>query len=280
MAVDTIAEHTEPEPGPYDPILEAQGNAALERWLSHHTALVGEFEGILRVHVHVQDLTGDSKAGEAVRNAERHDTTSASTLHTTSHRVPGSAFGAALVVLIVALDVILLDRPAQAFHLNSSGTWLVTFILVAVSCGAMLRFELTRRDTMRSCLLAALAAAGYLALLELCTELPNESLLAVFLQAATLTAISVRLVLCGSAVLARTRSLALSHSCATARRVRQDMAQARIVHQAADALQRHLGGLRHIPLPWAFGPAAPARIDRAVWAAVLGLIIRRSFAAS
>jgi hypothetical protein len=284
MAVDTVAEHTEPEPGPYDPILEAQVSAALERWLSHHTALVGEIKGILRVHIHLRHPTGTSKPEEAVRNTKRHDATSASMLDPTSHWVPGFEFGEALVVLPVALDAISLDRAAQAFNVDSSGTWLVTFILVAVAAGAMLRFELTCRDARRSCLLTAVAVAGFLALLELCTELPtavaSESLLVAFLQAAMLTTVSAGLVLCGAAILARTRSRALSHSRTAARRARQDVAHARTVQQAAYALQRHLGGLRHIPLPWAFGPATPARIDRAVWAAVLGLTIRRSFAAS
>jgi hypothetical protein len=58
------------------------------------------------------------------------------------------------------------------------------------------------------------------------------------------------------------------------------VAQARVAQQAAYALHRHLAGLRHAPLPRAYGPAAPARTDHAVRAAVLGLTIRRSFAAS
>jgi hypothetical protein len=81
-------------------------------------------------------------------------------------------------------------------------------------------------------------------------------------------------------VLIRTVSLALSPSRAAVRYVRQDVARARVEQQAAYAGDRHLAGLRHAPLPRACDPAAPARTDHAVWAAVLGLTIRRSFAAS
>jgi hypothetical protein len=235
MAVDIVAEHTEPEPGSYDPIVKAQDNAALERWLPHHAALVGEIEGILRVHIHLPGLDGARTAEKAVRNAQRHDAKMATALDPTSHWAPGSAFGADLIALLVAFDVISLYWATQALDLDSSGTWLVTFILVAASPG-------------------------------------------ILLQAAMLTTISVELVLCASAMLARPGLPALSHSRA-ARHARPDVAQARAAQQAAYALRRHLGGLRHILLSWAFGPAAPAGIDRSGWAA-LGMTIRRSFAAS
>lgn len=282
MTVDTVAEHTKPESGPYDPILKAQDNAALERWLPHHMALVGKIEGILLVHIDLQGLTGASQAEESVGNTERYAGL-ATTLDPARHWVPGFAFDRALVVLLVAVDVISLYWAAQAIDLDSSGTWLVTFILVAASAEAMLRFELTRRDARRTCLLAAVAAAGSLALLELCTELPaavaSKPLFVAFLQAGMLITISVGLVMCASAMLARPASLALSHSRAAARYVRLDVAQAHTEQQTAYALQRHPAGLRHILLPWAFGPAALAGIDRKGWAA-LRMPIRPAFAAS
>ena len=212
MAVDTVAEHTEPEPGPYDPILEAHGNAALERWLPHHMTLVGEIEAILCAHLHLQDLVEVSQAEQAARNAEWHHATLATTLDPASPSVPGFAFDAALVVL---LDAISLDWAAPAFDLDSAGGWVITFILVAASAPGMLHFEPTRRDARPSCLLAAVAAAVYLVLLELRIEFPapiaGESLLVVLLQATTLIVISAVLVLVGSAMLARPGSLALQH---------------------------------------------------------------------
>ena len=112
------------------------------------------------------------------------------------------------------LDAIPLNWAAQAFDLNSVGTWLVTLILVVASVGAMLGFEVTRGHPKRRGLLAAVVAVGYLALLGLRTEflttVASESFLVAFLQAAMLTAISAGLVLCGAAVMARTRSPSLS----------------------------------------------------------------------
>ncbi len=51
------------------------------------------------------------------------------------HRVLGFAFGAALAVTLVVPDVIPLNWAAQAFGLDSGGTWPVTFILVVASAG-------------------------------------------------------------------------------------------------------------------------------------------------
>jgi hypothetical protein len=149
----------------------------------------------------------------------------------------------------------------------------------------MLGFEVTRGHPRRRGLLAAVVAVGYLALLGLRTEflttVSGESFSVALLQAAMLTAISAGLVLCGSAVLARTRSLSQSRSRAAARRARQDAAEARAAQsQAADRLQRHIGGLRQMLLPWALGSAAPAGVDRAKWAAALERAIRQLFPVS
>jgi hypothetical protein len=201
------------------------------------------------------------------------------------HRVLGFAAGALIVVLLVVLDGVPLNWAAQAFGIDPAGTWLVTFILVVASAGAMLGFEVTRGHPRRRGLLAAVVAVGYLALLGLRTEfltaVSGESFSVALLQAAMLTAISAGLVLCGSAVLARTRSLSQSRSRAAARRARQDAAEARAAQsQAADRLQRHIGGLRQMLLPWALGSAAPAGVDRAKWAAALERAIRQLFPVS
>jgi hypothetical protein len=298
MAIDTFAEHPDPVPARGTPILadssrtdltlddsilEAQANAAVEHWLHDHPAVEGEIKETVRAHIHLQELEGRTReAGVTVKDAEQREATLATRHDPGGHRVLGFALGAAVVALLVVLDAIPLNWAAQAFDLDSTGTWLVTFILVVASAGAMLGFELTRGHPRRRGLLAAVVAAGYLALLGLRTEflttVASESLAIAFLQAAMLTAISAGLVLCGSAVLGRTRSLSWSRSRAAARRGRQAAAEARAAqNHAAEKLQRHIGGLRQMLLPWALGSAAPAGVDRAKWAAALERAIRQLF---
>ena len=292
MAIDTFAERIEPDsdrepdPGYADPILEAQANAALERWLEDHPAAAGEIEETVRVHIHLQELEGRAnEADQAVRDAEQRDAALTTKLDPAGHRILGFALGATLVVLLVVLDAFPLNWAAQAFDLDPAGTWLVTFILVVASAGAMLGFEVTRGHPRRRTLLAAVVTAGYLALLglrsEYLTTVASESWLIAFLQAAMLTAISAGLVLCGSAILARTRSAGLSRSHARVRHARQAATEARAAHKkAAYRLQRHLGGLRQLLLPWSLGSAAPAGVDRAKWAAALERAVRQLFPAS
>jgi hypothetical protein len=286
MAIDTFTEHTEPDPARDDSILEAQANAALEGWLRDHPAVAGDIKEAVRAHVHLQERQGRTQeADQAVQTAEQREATLATRLDPAGHRVLSFALGTTLVLLLVVLDAIPLNWAAQAFNLNSVGTWLVTLILVVASVGAMLGFEVTRGHPRRRGLLAAVVAAGYLALLGLRTEflttVASESFAFAFLQAAMLTAISAGLVLCGAAVMARTRSLSLSQSRAAARRARQVAADARAAQkQAADKLQRHIGGLRQILLPWALSSAVPEGVDRAKWAAALERAVRQLFPAS
>jgi hypothetical protein len=286
MAIATFAENHEPNPGSDDSVLEGQANAALERWLQDHPAVAGEIKETVRAHIHLQELQGRAQAaGQVVQDAEQRDGTLMTRHDPGGHRVLGFAAGALIVVLLVVLDGVPLNWAAQAFGIDPAGTWLVTFILVVASAGAMLGFEVTRGHPRRRGLLAAVVAVGYLALLGLRTEfltaVSGESFSVALLQAAMLTAISAGLVLCGSAVLARTRSLSQSRSRAAARRARQDAAEARAAQsQAADRLQRHIGGLRQMLLPWALGSAAPAGVDRAKWAAALERAIRQLFPVS
>src|SRR5579859_7050642 len=234
MAVYTFTEQPEPGPGDHDredPIMDAQASVALDGWLQHHSAMADGIKDAVRIHVHLQELRRrTAEAAERERDARHHEATLATKLDPAGHRTLGFTLGAVLAVLLVVLDGIPLNWAAQAFDLDSAGTWLVTFILVVASAGAMLGFELTRRDARRRGLLATAVGAGYLALLGLRTSflitVVAESLTVALLQAAMLTAISAGLVLCGSAVLARTRPLAWSRSRAAARRARQDVAAA------------------------------------------------------
>ena len=280
MAIDTFAEHGESGSEPDDPRLQAQASAALERLLQDHPAIGGEIRAAVRVHIHLRELVGRTRqATEVEQEADQHEATLAARLDPADRRILGFVAGAALVVALVVLDVIPLNWAAQAFGLNPAGTWLVTLILVVASVGAMLGFEVTRGHPRRRGVLAAVVAAGYLALLGLrtvfLTTVVGDSYPVAFLQSALLTAISAGLVLCGSAVLARTRPFGLSRARAAARRARQVAADAHDAQaEAAETLQRHIGGIRQILLPWALGPAAPAGVDRAQWAAAIEDAIR------
>ena len=286
MSIDPFTEHPESNPGEhYVPDLEAQARAAFEHWLEDHPEVEGEIEETVRAHVYMKELERRAdQAKQARQVAERRDATMMTRHDPGGHRVLGFGLGAILVVLLVVLDTIPLNWSAQAFGLDSGGTWLVTFILVIASVGAMIGFELTRRYPRRRGLLAAVVALGYVALLGLRTEflitVAGESLLVALLQSAMLTAISAGLVLCGSAVLGRTRSPSLSRSRAAVRRTQQAAFEARAAQtHAADMLQRHVGGLWQLQLPWALRSAAPAGVDRPAWAAALERAIRQLFPA-
>jgi hypothetical protein len=282
-------EHPESTPGnpsddgTEDLILEAQANAALQRWLQDHPRVGDGITETVRAHIHLEELTGRAReAKQAQRDAEQHDAALLTRHDPAGHRILGFTTGMTLVILLVVLDAIPLNWAAQAFGLDSGGTWLVTFILVVASIGAMLGFELTSRHPRRRALLAAVVATAYLALLGLRTQflttVAGESLPVALLQSAMLTAISAGLVLCGSVVLARTRSLSLSRSRAAARHARQAAADARAAQSAAaDNLKRHIGGLRQMLLPWALGSAAPAGVSRVRWVAALERAVRQLF---
>jgi hypothetical protein len=267
-------------------ILQAQANAALERWLQDHPEVAGEIKETVRAHIYLQQLKARTQKSEQVqRITEQRDAALLTRHDIAGHRILGFAAGALLVVVLIILDAIPLNWAAQAFGLGPAGTWLVTFILVVASIGAMVGFESTSGHLRRRGLLAAVVATAYLALLGLRTQflttVASESLSVALLQSAMLTAISAGLVLCGSAVLARTRSLALSQSRTAARRARQAVADARAAQSlAAEKLQRHIGGLRQMLLPWALGAPTPAGVDKAQWAAALERAVRQLFPAS
>ena len=215
-------------------------------------------------------------------DTEQHESNLAVKLDPGDHRKLSFGLGFAIVVALVILDAVPLNWAAQAFGLNSAGTLLVTFILVVASIGAMLGFEITRGHPRRRGVLTAVVTMGYLALLGLRTEflitVSSESLPVALLQSALLTALSAGLVLCGSAVLARTRYLSHSRARAAARRAAQAADDARAAQrQAAEKLQRHIGSLHHMLLPWALRSAAPEGVDHAKWDAALDQAIRALF---
>jgi hypothetical protein len=292
MVVDPSIERAESGPGTArdnrhaEPILQTEANAALERWLQDHPQIEGELKDTVRAHIHFQELEARTRETERMlQTAEQRYATLQTRHDVAGHRIFGWTIGSALVVALVVLDAIPLNWAAQAFGLDSGGTWLVTCILVVASVGAMVGFELTSGRSRQRSLLAAVVGVAYLVLLGLRTQfmttVAGESTPVALLQSTMLTVISAGLVLCGSVVLARTRSFTLSHSRGIVRRARRDAAAARIAQGlASQKLQRHIGALWQMLLPWALGTAAPAGVDRAKWAVALRQSVRQLFPVS
>ncbi len=285
MTIDTTLEHGDPNPGPErdDSTLQKHAAATIKHLLEEHPAMAKEIRETLRTRVHLQELMRRSdQAEETEEDAEQRVSSLDVKLDPADRRTLTFGLGAAIVVGLVALDAFPLNWAAQAFGLNLAGTWLVTFILLVASIGAMLGFEITRGHPRRRGVLTAVVTAGYLALLGLRTEflttVASDSFLIALFQSALLTAISAGLVLCGSAVLSRTRSVSHSHARAAARRAAQAAADARAAQfQAADKLHRHIGTLHHMLLPWALSSPVPEGVDYARWAAALEQAIRALF---
>lgn len=275
-----------PEISHEDALLQGQANVAIQQWLGDHPRVANGITETVRAHIHLEELTRRTREAEqAQREAEQLDATLLTRRDPAGHRVLGFVTGSVLVILLVVLDGVPLNWAAQAFGLDSGGTSLVTLILVVASIGAMLGFELTSRHPRRRALLSAVVGIAYLALLMLRTQflttVVDESLPVAVMQSAMLTAISAGLVLCGSAVLARTRSLSSSQSRAVTRHARRAAGEARVAQRAAtDNLKRHIGGLRQMLLPWALGSVTPAGVDRARWVAALEQAVRQLFPTS
>ncbi len=292
MVVDPSIERAEPGSGNArdnrhaDPILQTEANAALECWLQGHPEIEGELKDTVRAHIHFQEREARTREAErALQAAEQRYATLLTRHDVACRRIFGWTVGLALVVALVVLDAIPLNWAAQAFGLDSGGTWLVTCILVVASVGAMVGFELTSGHSGQRGLLAVVVGVAYLVLLGLrsqfLTTVAGESTPVALLQSAMLTVISAGLVLCGSVVLARTRSFTLSRSLGIVRRARRDAATARIAQGvASQKLQRHIGALWQMLLPWALGTAAPAGVDRAKWAVALRQSVRQLFPVS
>ena len=301
MTIETTTEHGDPNPDPErddsilpaqagagpttpaDTALQAHTTATIKRLLEEHPPVAKEIKDTLRTRVYLRELAGRTNQAEVVEaDTEEREANLAVKLDPGDHRKLSFGLGLAIVVALVILDSVPLNWAAQAFGLNQTGTWLVTFILVVASVGAMLGFEVTRGHPRRRAVLTAVVTVGYLALLGLRTEflitVSNDSLPVAVLQSALLTSISAGLVLCGSAVLARTRYLSHSRARAAARRAAQAANDARAAQrQAAEKLQRHIGSLHHMLLPWALRSAAPEGVDHVTWDAALDQAIRALF---
>jgi hypothetical protein len=292
MSIDPLIERPKPslespgDDGYDDSILQAQASIAIERWLVETPSVIEALREAVRAHIHVMELASHAHVAQQTRQDAEQRHAALLTRHDPAGRqILGFMGGLTLIVLLVAFDTIPLNWAAQAFGLDASGTWLVTLILLVASIGVMLGFELTSDHPRHRGLLAAVAGTAYLVLLGLRTQflvtVAAESLPVALLQSTFLTALSVGLVLSGSVVLARTRSFGLSRSSAAAGRARRAATEACDAHtRAVRRLQRHIGGIRQILLPWALSSSAPAKVDRAKWAAALEQAISRLFPAS
>jgi hypothetical protein len=267
-----------------DAALRAHATDTIMRLLQEHPAVAKEINETLRTRVHLQELTRRTRQAEDIQaDTEQRESSLAAKLDPAGHRILRFGLGAVIIAVLVVLDTFSLNWAAQAFGLDSAATWLVTFVLVAASIGAMLSFEFTRSHPRRRGILAAMVAAAYLALLGLRTEflttVASGSFLAAFFQSALLTAIPAGLVWCGAAVLARTRFPNHSRARASARRAAQAADDARAAQlQATEKLQRHVGGLYQMLLPWALRSAPfPEGVDHAKSAAELEQAIRALF---
>jgi hypothetical protein len=146
------------------------------------------------------------------------------------------------------------------------------------SLAAMFGFELTRTDHRKRLALIVVASLGFGILLLLRIQflmaVAGESLLAALLQAVVLTAISAGLVLCGSAVMARTQHYRIARAKADVRHAEQiadDAARKRA--EAERVLRRHIEVLRQRVST----ATAPDGTDPATWAADLEREIQALF---
>ena len=293
MTMETVTEQGEPNPEPeHDTLqttpadvgLKARATNTITQLLQKHPRIARDIRDTLRARVHLAELTDRAdRAEKKEAETDQHESNLAVKLDPGDRRTLGFPLGVIIVIALTVLDAVPLNWAAQAFGLNSGGTWLVTFILVVASIGAMLGFELTRGHSRRRGVLAAVVGVGYLALLALRTEflitVSSDSLAVAVLQSALLTAISAGLVLCGSAVLARTRFPSHSRARAAARRASLAADDARAAELlAAEKLQRHIDALHHMLLVWALRSAAPEGADHAKWDVALNEAIRALFA--
>jgi hypothetical protein len=285
VTVEAAVDYAEPNPQRSDQALRAQAIATVMRLLGLHPEAGQEVQEIWRTRVHLQELSKRSEAAARVAaETAQHEANLTIKFDPAAQRSLGFGLGMAVLVALVILDAFPLNWAAQAFGLDPDGTWLVTFLLVVASVGAMLGFELTRTRTSRRRALTAVLVAGYVALLSLRTEflatVSTGSLLVAFLQSALLTAISAGLVWCGSAVLARTRFLRQSRARAAAQRAAkagEEACAARLL--AEGTLERNIAVLHRMLFLWALDVAPPQGIDHAQWIGALDGAVHELFRA-
>ena len=96
MVVDPSIERAEPGSGNArdnrhaDPILQAEANAALERWLQDHPEIEGELKETVRAHIHFQELEARTREAERMlQTAEQRYATLLTRHDVAGHRIFG-----------------------------------------------------------------------------------------------------------------------------------------------------------------------------------------------
>jgi hypothetical protein len=268
----------------HDAELDAAARAAVTIWLHDHPEAVAEVDEAARAHIHLRELSEQaSQTGQAAAELERRAAGVAARQDPAGRKVLGLAAGTITVVALTVLDVVPLNWAAQAFNLGNAGTWLITGILLVASIGAMAGLEMTRSDRHRRIVLATIIAIVSIGIAVMRTQflwtVAGESMVSAIVQGLFLTAMSVGLILLGSAVMARTRSLSLARGRAAAQRARQ-LAQERqgACRQADEQMKRHLIALHHrLILRSSLGSAAPAWAGHSAWTAALERAVRGLF---
>jgi hypothetical protein len=230
-----------------------------------------DLDEALQCRIHLHEVTGDARQAAGLEDEARHRLAALTTkLDPAAKRILTFWVGAVLVTILVALDIVPLNWAAQAFDLAVAGTWLITGIMLVASLAAMVGLEVTRSDARKRAALVVVVAAAFVGLLVLRTQflitVVGESLWSALLQAVFLTAVSASLVLCGSAVMARTQQFRIARARAEVRRSAQDAQDgetARIA--AAKRMHRHVEALRMR----VHTASVPAGTDRVTWAASL-----------
>lgn len=270
----TIAASVDPHQ-PDEHSLDVQAAAALRNWFEENQSVAGEIREAARCHAHLQqEQRRESDAVHATVNAEQRAASLTARLDLAGHKFIGCTAGAAVVALLLLLDAIPLNWAAQAFGLAAAGTYLVTAILLVASAGAMAGLEATREDSRRRGGLVGLITAAYLALVILrtafLTTVAAEPLATALLQAVLLSAISAGLVVCGAAVLARTRPPALARALAAARQARRTAAAGTAARcRAEEKMHRHWAVLQRMLREWLVTSVPPAGVSHADWLAAI-----------
>jgi hypothetical protein len=284
MAGTALADRSEPREEDTGQSVDTLAGTALSQWISEHPAVARELDEAAQARIHLQELDARSQAADTVaEEGERKAASAALKLDPAGHRLLHPAAGGALVAGLLILDIWPLNWAAQAFGLDSAGSWLVTAILLAASVAAMAAIEMSRGNRRRSILIAVGLSVACLILVVLRTQflmaVTGEGMTGALLQSVMLTAISLGLILCGSMILGRTRVLRVARARSAALRARREadtLRSSRVA--AAERMQRHFGALRQRLIPWALSSPAPAGIDHVSWAAALERAVRGLFA--
>jgi hypothetical protein len=262
---------------------ESLAMIGVAQWLRGDQAAAAEHDEAMRAATHREEMQRRMEAAaNALAGARARVSNLMDKVDLEGRRIFGFGVGTVVIGALTALDVIPLNWAAQAFGLNAAASWVVTMILLAASVGAMAGLEVTRHDARRRTALVAILLTAYAGLVGLRTSflvtVDGESFLAALLQALVLSAISAALVVLGSAVMTRTRSLRLSRARAAAQRARRvSEASVGAWRQADDKFGRHLGVLRRHMVRQPLYSSVPAGVAHAAWVAALEQALRAQF---